>query len=316
MGVLFSIFKKHWSFIEKKDKKRIEAQTPVYGIEEIVDIPYIDDGDRAHLLDVYYPRRVLGKDAKLPVIIDIHGGGWMYGYKELNKNYNLYLSSAGYTVFSLSYRLAPQAFMTDQLKDIFAALRWIEEHMDEFPCDRNNVYITGDSAGGQLAGYTSVIYGNPLLEKAFGVSGGELEFNAVCLICPFFDMASRSFSSIYTKPMLGPKYKKKEFAKYLTLEALLQNGKIPPCFLVSSTGDVITKKASKKAAELFANYGVVYKFMYWSRSNGKLLEHVFPVLYPDMDESVRTTQRMFDFFEKYSRSPREKPAKSEETTLI
>jgi acetyl esterase len=181
MSILFKLFQKQWNKTEKKDAQRIASQEPVQGIEEVTDIAYIDDGLRGHLLDVYFPRKA--QDKKLPVVIDIHGGGWMYGYKELNKNYNLYLSSSGYTVFSLSYRLAPEVFMPDQIKDIFAALKWIDEHMDEFPCDRNNVYLTGDSAGGQLAGYTAVIYNNPVLEKAFCVSGAGFKFNAVALIC-------------------------------------------------------------------------------------------------------------------------------------
>ncbi|MGI6745795.1 MAG: alpha/beta hydrolase [Acutalibacteraceae bacterium] len=299
MSILFKLFQKQWNKTEKKDAQRIASQEPVQGIEEVTDIAYIDDGLRGHLLDVYFPRKA--QDKKLPVVIDIHGGGWMYGYKELNKNYNLYLSSSGYTVFSLSYRLAPEVFMPDQIKDIFAALKWIDEHMDEFPCDRNNVYLTGDSAGGQLAGYTAVIYNNPVLEKAFCVSGAGFKFNAVALICPFFDMANRGITGIYSRPMLGPGFRKKEFAKYLTLKALLKTGGMPPCFIVSSTGDILTKRSSKKAAKLFAKYGVTYKFMYWSKFQGKKLEHVFPVTYPYMEESARTTQRMFDFFDKYSR---------------
>lgn len=59
------------------------------GIEARIDIPYIEDGHRGHLLDVYYP-----KDAgqKLPVIIDIHGGGFLYGDKDLNKLYGYHLA--------------------------------------------------------------------------------------------------------------------------------------------------------------------------------------------------------------------------------
>ncbi len=299
MSILFKIFQKQWDNTEKKDAQRIALQEPVQGIKEITDIAYIDDGLRGHLLDVYYPSKA--KDRKLPVLIDIHGGGWMYGYKELNKNYNLYLASSGYTVFSLSYRLAPEVFMPDQLKDIFAALKWIDVHMDEYPCDRNNVYLTGDSAGGQLAGYTAIIYKNPVLEKAFGISSAGFSINAVALVCPFFDMANRGITGIYSRPMLGPGYRKKEFAKYLTLEALLKTGEMPPCFIVSSTEDILTKRSSKKAARLLEKYEVQYKFMYWSRVPGKKLEHVFPVTYPYMDESVRTTQRMFDFFEKFYR---------------
>ena len=52
--------------------KRIASQTEPEGLEQILDIPYIDDGEKGHLLDIYYPQ---GTTEKLPVIIDIHGGG-------------------------------------------------------------------------------------------------------------------------------------------------------------------------------------------------------------------------------------------------
>lgn len=44
------------------------------------DIPYISDGNKYHLLDIYYPENAA---EKLPVIIDIHGGGLMYAEKRL-----------------------------------------------------------------------------------------------------------------------------------------------------------------------------------------------------------------------------------------
>ena len=61
----------------------------------------------------------------LPVYIDIHGGGFTYGYKELNRNFNVHLAEQGFAVFSLNYRPAPQTDLRGQLADIQAALRWI-----------------------------------------------------------------------------------------------------------------------------------------------------------------------------------------------
>ncbi len=99
MSVFFSISKAFWKTVEKSDAKNIASQTEPEGIKRICDIPYIGDGHPMHLLDVYYP-----EDAAhaLPVIIDIHGGGWMYGSKELNKIYCLNLAKRGFTVFNIS----------------------------------------------------------------------------------------------------------------------------------------------------------------------------------------------------------------------
>ncbi len=300
MGIRFALFKQVWKTNEKKDNRRIARQTPTSGVVSISDIPYIADKTRAHLLDVYYPERVKGKDARLPVIIDIHGGGWMYGYKEINKNYNLYLASAGYTVFSVNYRLVPEVCMAEQLQDIFAALQWIDTHLTEYPCDRNNVYLTGDSAGGQLAAFTAVIDSSAVLRQAFSVPASELSFNAVCLTSPACDMDAGGLVGYYAKPMLGKDYKKKPYAKYLSFEALLKAGTMPPCFLVSSTGDFVAKNSTKKAAKLIEQSGAPYKFMYWNKHAGLKLSHVFAVIDPTRDESVMTINRMLEFFDKYA----------------
>ena len=82
--MLSEIFKLFWKTVERKDARRINSQTPPTEIEQFCDIKYIDDGLWQHRLDVYSKS---GKLSHRPVIIDIHGGGWMYGTKEINKNY-------------------------------------------------------------------------------------------------------------------------------------------------------------------------------------------------------------------------------------
>lgn len=74
----FLVYKmlKRW---EKRDLKTLAKQEIPDGIKEFSGIPYVDDGHRGYLLDIYYPENAAGK---LPLIIDIHGGGFLYGYKE------------------------------------------------------------------------------------------------------------------------------------------------------------------------------------------------------------------------------------------
>ena len=52
-----------------------------------------------------------------------------YGYKELNRNFNVHLADMGFAVFSLNYRPAPQTDLKGQLADIEAGLRWIKAHL-------------------------------------------------------------------------------------------------------------------------------------------------------------------------------------------
>ena len=74
---------------KKYDDMRIAKQTPPAGVSvEVYD--YLPDGDSMHRLNVYRPEEVSGK---LPVIVNIHGGAWVYGDKDLNKYYCMYLAS-------------------------------------------------------------------------------------------------------------------------------------------------------------------------------------------------------------------------------
>ena len=41
------------------------------------------------------------------------------------------------------------------LKDISFAIKKVSEIMDSFPCDKERIMLTGDSAGGQLAAFTA-----------------------------------------------------------------------------------------------------------------------------------------------------------------
>ena len=131
-------------------------------IDMITDIPYLDDTIRGHLLDLYLPHdAVIRQGRTLPVYVDIHGGGFVYGYKELNRNFNVTLAQHGFAVFSLNYRPAPQTDFLGQLRDIAAGLAWIAGHGDAYPIDLNHVFLTGDSAGGALVFYQAALQSDP-----------------------------------------------------------------------------------------------------------------------------------------------------------
>lgn len=148
------------------DHPRIERWHDPEGVDAIEDIPYLPDGGydtaagqvRGHLLDIYLPHEAAVRMSKVtPVYVDIHGGGFCYGYKELNRNFNTHLAAQGFAVVSLNYRPAPQTDLKGQLADIQAALCWLKAHLDDYPVDPNAVFVTGDSAGGALALLTLAI---------------------------------------------------------------------------------------------------------------------------------------------------------------
>lgn len=266
-----------WKFCAKSDAKVHKAQTPPGQIEKIVDIPYIDDGNRYHLLDVYYPEKTT---EKLPVIIDIHGGGWMYGNKELNEYYCLSLTDRGYVVFNLNYRLVPDVTVNEQLQDVAYALKWISENMDKYPCDTNSILLTGDSAGGQLAAFSAVLLQSSELREIFDVADGNMELSALLLTSPFPFMNNKNVFSLYTKILWGRNYKKKSTYKYMNLDEIIDYAQLPPTYLITSSGDALARGQTLKTARLLKSKGVKYKLADYGKIDGKTLGHVFSVLEP------------------------------------
>lgn len=296
--ILDKIFALNWANTKKMDDKRIATLSWPEGVAESDNHFYCDDGHKYHSLDVYYPENAEGK---LPVIVDIHGGGWMYGDKELNKNYCLYLAKRGYVVVNMSYRLYPEINAVEQLSDVAKALIWFKDNIEMFPADKNNICLTGDSAGGMLALYTAMLSKSEKMREIFSVPDFELEFNAVGLTSAMSYMDDGTIISFYTKAMLGKNYKKEKWAPYVNVDALLSLGEMIPTFMVTSSGDFLARSQVLKTAELFEKKGIEMKLMDWEKTDGEDLPHVFPIIYPCKAPSVKTTDEMLDFFKKYSK---------------
>ena len=88
----------------RNDRKRDEGLTAPEEIFRFDNIPYGPD-PWWHLLDIYRPRDAEGK---IPVIIDVHGGGWVYGDKVLYSHYCMDMARRGFAVVNFNYRLAPR----------------------------------------------------------------------------------------------------------------------------------------------------------------------------------------------------------------
>ena len=295
MYILKPILEANWKNTEKMDAKRIASQTEPEGLEQFLDIPYINDGQRAHLLDIYYPK---GTTEKLPVIIDIHGGGWMYGYKEINKYFCLKLAQKGFLVASINYRLAGDVLFDDQIRDIFAALKWLGKNLKDYPADMENIFLAGDSAGGHFACVTTAVNLNKDMQKDFGVDYIGYDFKAVAAICPAVDLLSPNFLMNVNVPiLLGSKSRKSPYRKYLDVNRIASK-KFPPFYILTASGDFLRAQAYK-LKEIFNNVGIEYSFSdFTEKLNGKSLQHVFNVVDPFSVYGDKANEEIAEFFKR------------------
>ena len=108
------------------------------------DVPYVENGHTRQKLDLRLPADPKGA----PVVLWIHGGGWIGGGKE-NPPIAA-LTAQGYVVASMNYRYSTQAPFPAQLEDARAAVQWLRSHQTDFGYDGKRIAAWGHSAGGTM----------------------------------------------------------------------------------------------------------------------------------------------------------------------
>lgn len=108
-----------------------------------------DQGEKL-LLDVYQPPATA---APSPILILIHGGGWIQGDKDDYAPFSHGLAVAGFVVFDINYSLdlSKSPAFPREVEDVHAALAWVQSHAKRFHGDTGRIGVAGGSAGGYLA---------------------------------------------------------------------------------------------------------------------------------------------------------------------
>jgi acetyl esterase/lipase len=115
-------------------------------------VPYNNDADPRHLLDLYLPANANGK---VPLVIFVHGGGWISNDKYADMGYMkktiAEIVSSGFALASVDYRLATQAAFPALIQDCNRATSFLYDNANKYGLDRTRFAVMGFSAGGHLA---------------------------------------------------------------------------------------------------------------------------------------------------------------------
>ena len=256
-----------WFFASRSDAKRDRGLKTPEDIRRIDRIPYGPDA-RWNTLDVYRPR---GKAGKLPVIVNIHGGGYVYGSTKQYQFYCMGLAQRGFAVVSFNYHLAPKYKFPTPVRDTNLVMEWICRKAEIYGFDTDNVVIVGDSAGAQLASQYAVICTDPDYAKIMEITPPEFTLRAVGLNCGMYDLKKRAGEIPGNKLMID--YFTKDPSVYGKKLDVLSHvtEKFPPAYLLSAKGDFLVEQ-SRPMAELLRSKGVPCEYrIYGDEKTG----HVF-----------------------------------------
>jgi arylformamidase len=110
------------------------------------DIPYAEPRNERQLLDVYAPRSA----SSVPVVVWVHGGGWMRGGKNEVDHKAAAFVEKGFSFVPVNYRFIPNVTMDVIVRDVAKSVGWVYANIARHGGDPRQIFLMGHSAGAQI----------------------------------------------------------------------------------------------------------------------------------------------------------------------
>lgn len=152
--------------------------------------------------------RPTGSTGPLPVLMAVHGGGYVLGNA---RDFDWFcldvVREVGIAVANVDYRLAPEAPFPAAVDDCMAVLSHLHDHADELGVDARRIAVGGSSAGAGLAAATTL--------RARDEGGPVIRFQV--LLSPALDdrRSTESYTTVIDPPILTARVGEQVWASYL-----------------------------------------------------------------------------------------------------
>ena len=261
------------------------------------DVNYAGDALDRHCFDIYYPE---DESRNNKLIIDIHGGAYILSHRKDNLAFATPFLKKGYDFIAMDYRPNNgRLSIYDQLCDLAQGIRYILKHAEELGVSEDEVYLTGDSAGGHMSLVLAALSTDSALQESVGLNLSQFKPRAVLVNCSVFDFAGAGMRNGLTKGaqkrMYGPRYLDFDFLNQYS-PASYVNQLTLPVFASTCTLDFIRHESLGLQRALQGKNDFEFLDI---ESENKLIDHVHNVVRPDLPESIRVNEAMMAFMEKY-----------------
>ncbi len=173
-------------------------------VNDEYDIVFSDSNDTVCRADLHYLKNQTGK---MPVLLNIHGGGWIIGDKSNSTSYCLPIANAGFFVMNINYGMpekdVPALFeKVDPKKNHkaeyvwpypiqthFLAMKWLEENAEKYNLDLSKVFVSGDSAGSHMTGVVAACFCDDNYANALGVVKPSFQPKGYIMNCGLYRLS-------------------------------------------------------------------------------------------------------------------------------
>ena len=267
-----------------------EAAAEVAPEEDILtDVPYIDDGSVDHMMDLFGTQTA---EAPLPVIVEVHGGGFVGGKKEINTDHAKFYAENGYAVVAPNYTHLPQGDFRTVQQDLFACFQWITDNAEAYHFDLNHVAISGDSAGGYYVAVTAALMNSEALREYYGVQLPGFDFSAYVLTCPASDVMEmrenlgKEGPAGFVAGKIGEAIlNDDDLMSHCDLYTIVDDS-YPYVYMITTPGDETTGAETLKFDAFLTEKGIAHE-LHSYEDEGSGLIHVFNILKMDYPESQK-----------------------------
>ena len=279
------IMKKNGEKSYYNDIKRIDYSKE---IKEKININYNNDDSAEHSLDIYYKDNNKIK----PILIDIHGGGFISNDKELNHLFGNYMAQRDFVVFNVNYRLAyPKYNVFDQVVDVDSALKWIIKNAKNYDGNTDELYIAGHSSAGVLAVIEALLCKSKTLLNDYNLDERNYDYKGILLDCGLMNFYKSDLAYWGMRRMIFPKkYKNDRRYRDIIFDKNEELNKLPKTIVLTNSKDELKNMSYYFKAILDTN-NVSSKII--DRGNAG---HMGIIFKPYTEENLITLDEIVNYF--------------------
>ena len=286
--------------------RRVRNKEKYEGVITEKNISFGSDG-KFTAMDIYYPK----SDEKLPVLVNVHGGGVVRGDKALRSGISRFFASNGWFVANINYRRAPKWKFPSATEDTINALNFVNTLGDKYNIDLKRIVLVGDSAGGFYASHAMAAITDEALRKGLNLPEykGEKIKALVAFCAPFnllkcvdrkspfnvaFDIANCMFDTSFKKGDTIGDFPAKKYINVLDFI----NKDFPKTFIVEAVNDAFCGGQMEDMLKKLAEFNIETDFYVADTEGDGHCTH----LHPKKMGSPKCRERVVEFLERVKNS--------------